>query len=257
MNCPHCGEEFVPLEGQHYCSFCGRELAQDRTDQGGPTTESSARSWTESDSLSVSTEPVERYSPWEDHDNLGFMDALIQTVKQGLLEPRKFFARMPVEGGFLNPLLFGLIVTVFGNMTGYFWSLVFPNPLLPKSGTSGPTIAAVGVLIPCLSVIGLFVGSLLTHACLFLVGGATRNFEATFRTICYASGPEVVNAVPVVGWVVAAIWKVVNTIIGLSEAHGISTVRSAAAVFLPLILCCGVSIGAIILGALGAGGTGN
>lgn len=252
MNCPHCGEEFVPIEGQRYCSFCGRDLAQETV--GDSTRDKSASARVESDSLLIEEETPARYSPWEDYENLGFMEALVRTIKQSLFEPRRFFSRMPLEGGLLNPLLFGLIVTVFGNMIGYFWSLLFPNPLLPKSGTSASTITVIGILIPCLSVIGLFLGSLLTHACLFLVGGATRSFEVTFRTVCYASGPEVLNAVPIVGWVIAAIWKVVNTVIGLSEAHEISTVRSASAVFLPLILCCGISVGAMILGIVGAGG---
>jgi len=55
----------------------------------------------------------------------------------------------------------------------------------------------------------------------------------------------VLQLIPVCGGVIAAVWGIVVNCIGLARAHETDTGRAVLAVFLPIILCCG--LGFVIL----------
>jgi hypothetical protein len=98
--------------------------------------------------------------------------------------------------------------------------------------------------------IGLLIGAAFQHLFLFLVGGAKRGFLATFRVQCYAGASLIFAVVPACGSIVGVIWSLVLAVIGLSAAHQISTGKAAAAVLLPLLLCCGcISVCFALFGA--------
>ena len=95
---------------------------------------------------------------------------------------------------------------------------------------------------------------------LLLLGGARRPYETTLRVSAYASGAtSVLGLIPLCGAFIGGIYAVVVAIIGLSRAHEISTGKAAAAVLLPIVLCCGLvllfygAIAAIVFGALVVG----
>jgi phosphotransferase system glucose/maltose/N-acetylglucosamine-specific IIC component len=55
------------------------------------------------------------------------------------------------------------------------------------------------------------------------------------------------------GGLIAAVYNVVLECIGLSRAHQTTTGKALMAIFLPLIVCCGVAIIlGIVLGGFGA-----
>jgi hypothetical protein len=86
-----------------------------------------------------------------------------------------------------------------------------------------------------------------------LVGGANRSFETTFRVLCFSVGSANLFAmIPMCGGLIAAIYQVVLECIGLSRAHQTTTGKAAMAVFLPVILCCGVILLLAMLGGFGA-----
>ena len=96
-------------------------------------------------------------------------------------------------------------------------------------------------LSPLLVIAGLFIASAILHVCLFLVGGAHRSFETTFRVVCYASGTQVLALAPFCGGIIGGIWSLALQVIGLSEAHKASRGQAALAIFLPAIICCGLA----------------
>jgi hypothetical protein len=65
------------------------------------------------------------YCPWEDQENLGFVQGIYQTIRQSLFSPKDFFGGLPRHGGLLNPLFYALIVGTVGSMVGYLWSFSF------------------------------------------------------------------------------------------------------------------------------------
>jgi len=212
----------------------------------------------------LSSDPALRDGPaWEHRETLGFVNAIVATVKTVLLEPDKTFATMKREGGIATPLLYNLIlgcICIYINigfqvMMGQAGRLVRPGF---HSGGVNPAVAAFsvgfmliawGFLVPIALVIGSFIGAGIIHLSLMLVGGIKQPFETTYRVLCYCAGSTVVfQVIPVCGGVIAAVWNIVIVCIGMAKAHEISTGKAVLGVLLPTICCCGlVLVGGVLL----------
>src|SRR5439155_6582447 len=104
------------------------------------------------------------------------------------------------------------------------------------------------ILLPVCIVIGLFIGAAVVHLCLMLVGGAKQSFETTFRVLAFSQGSTgLLQLIPICGGLIAGVWGLVVSCIGLARAHETETGRAVFAVFLPLAVCCG---GAILMAIL-------
>jgi hypothetical protein len=242
VTCPGCGRSMDREEGQKYCPFCGHDLDKPAA---GDSTE-----------FHPPQEPTinqDRYCPWEDQDNLGLMDGLLQTLKSSLFTPQEFFSKLPIEGGFVTPLLYALIVQTLGMLVSYAWAFSLDHSLLGATKLSSFWIILLGVLVPMFVFLHVIVSAFVLHISLFLVAAAKREFETTFRVVCYSSGPDLFSAVPVVGGAVALVWHTYLIVIGLREVHGITTARAFAAVVLPLVLCCGLILTGIAVIGIGWG----
>ncbi|MBI5572358.1 MAG: YIP1 family protein [Desulfomonile tiedjei] len=274
MTCPHCGRELVPTEGQKFCPFCGGALNSPGAEQKGDvspeqsagehlTAPEATRAQAEQAGAPERPRPVppereetdslefrrEEYCPWEDQEQLGFFQGIGETLQQTLLTPRSFFARLPLSGGLLNPLLYALIVTTTGTLISLVWAFTLQNPLLSVLDLSGNGAIVAGLFALVVVFLSVVLWAVLVHVSLFLTGAANQDFEATFRVVCYASGPELFNVLPVVGGWVGLAWKIAIMIIGLREVHGISLLRAGLAVALPLLVCCGLVVAT--MGAVG------
>ncbi len=242
MFCPHCGKEIS--EGQVFCQYCGLKL-------GEPA--------------QVVAEPGGREkTPWEDRETQGFFRGLFRTMKQVLFSPAEFFKKMPITGGLTDPLLYALIVGMVGLMFSYTWQMMLEGTIqgfMPAEIRasryqmfSGMGIAALAAISPFLIIIGLFIASGVLHVMLLLVKGARAGFEATFRVVSYCASPNILLVIPFCGWVIASLWIMVITIIGLKEAHETSGGKAAFAYFFPVLLCCGmiVLLFLLFMGAIAA-----
>ena len=59
------------------------------------------------------------------------------------------------------------------------------------------------------------------------------------RVVAYSMGStSLLQVIPVCGGVFAAVWAIVANIIGLAQTHEISTGKAAAAVLVPILVCC-------------------
>ena len=98
------------------------------------------------------------------------------------------------------------------------------------------------------------IGSAVLHLCLTLVGGAKRDFETTFRVLCFSAGSAYpLMIVPICGGLISGIWCLVCECIGLAKAHDTTTGKALLAVLLPVIVCCGGGfVCAMMFGVLGA-----
>ena len=150
------------------------------------------------------------------------------------------------EGGLGGPLLYGLIGVTLGAMFGIvaqgafsgFGVPGFPSEAREAVG-SAVGIVALMIIAPVFALVGLFIGSAICHVLLLLIGGARFPYETTFRVICYSSGStSLVNIVPVCGGLIAAVWSIVVSIIGVAQAHEISTGKATLAVLGPMVVCC-------------------
>ncbi len=235
MKCPHCGKDFEPVYDQKFCPLCGAGLDLTTSQSSEPGSETS-----DDQSPLKSIDTRIEYCPWEDQEHLGFWQALTGTIKESMFSASRFFEEIPLNAGFMLPLLFAVLVETTGSMAAYAWSMAVGGNML--SELAGRNAALFALLIPLLVFMGLFLWGILLHVSLFLVGGAKEDFEATFRVVCYTTGPELLAVIPVIGGIASVVWKVYITVVGIRAVHGISTGRAVAALVLPGILCCGVGV---------------
>ena len=78
-------------------------------------------------------------------------------------------------------------------------------------------------------------------------GGARRDFEVTFRVVCYAAGANVFSVIPICGGLMAWLWNAVLNVIGIREAHEISSGKAFLAYCLPAFVCCGFVVFVVML----------
>jgi hypothetical protein len=233
MFCPHCGKEIA--EGQIFCQHCGARLAEPAPVAGG-----------------------REKTPWEDREARGFFSGLFTTVKDTLFRPSEFFRKMPVTGGLTDPLLYALIIGMAGLMFSYFWQILLQgamqDAMLPgmKAVAGQHMLRGIGMAVlaffsPFLVILGLFILSGVLHLFLMMVKGARYGFEATFRVAAYGSSANLFLVIPFCGGLLAGVWAIVLTIIGLREAHETTGGKAAVAVFFPVVVCCGLTLVAIAL----------
>jgi len=191
--------------------------------------------------------------PWEHRSEKGFVSAMVETVRDVLLEPARTFAAMPPAGGLGAPLFFFVLTGTLGGLAGIFYQSML-HAISPATGTpeqqalatmmsSTMVIGGAIMFLPLMLAAAAFISAGILHLALILVGGAKKPFEATFRVICYAGGATaVLQLLPVCGAIVASIWNLVLVVIGISQVHGISRGRASIAVLLPSLVCCGLLI---------------
>ena len=234
MFCPHCGKEIA--EEQAFCQYCGARLAAENAQ-------------------TAATEPAPAgggrgKTPWEDRETGGFFGGLFRTLTESLFHPSEFFKKMSVTGGLTDPLLYALIIGMFGLMFSYFWQIILKSAvqdMLPGMQVAagqhllqGIGLAILAFLSPFLLILGLFISSGLLHLCLMMVKGEKNGFEATFRVVAYGYSANIFLVIPFCGGLLYVVWAVVLYIIGLKEAHETTGGKAAFAVFLPAIICCGL-----------------
>jgi len=200
--------------------------------------------------------------PWDRRKDLGFFPALFKTIGGVLFKPTETFQQMHRSGGLGNPLLYLMIMAVFMGLIagikgmmlgsiyqGYFQQLAewiaeqtgepFPVPI-EQFAAPGPAMVVIGILRNVVvALVFSFVGAGITHLALLIFKGANEDFEASYRTYCYASGAtSACLIIPVVGPLISLIWLIVALIIGLREAHETTSGKATGAVLSPIVLSC-------------------
>ncbi|MFH0800697.1 MAG: YIP1 family protein [Pseudomonadota bacterium] len=206
---------------------------------------------------------------WDRAAKGGWASAFFDSVKLSIVDPVAFFSEVGEGRGMARPWIFAVVIffVVFSVAAAYqagFQALAvslnlaadIEKAMIPIAALSLPlTIFAIVLLaviiVPMFATFVVFLQSGIYHLCLMILGSARRDFSATFRTVCYTSGPQLFQIVPLLGSVVGPIWQLVLAIIGLKVVHKTTYGRSALAIFLPTILCCGALLLVI---AVAAGG---
>lgn len=214
--------------------------------------------------------------PWEMRPQVGFADALVDTIKLFVTSPAEAWSRTREKGDLGQPLLFAVVVGWIGVAFNSVWNLIFGNmwlrflPMLPPQVRDQMAYRGFGrgiastlfalVLAPLFVIIGLFIWAGILHLCFMIVGalsGSTAGFEGTFRVVGYSSVSQLAQVIPIVGGLVALVWNLVLVVSGAQRIHRTTQGKAIAGVLIPLVLCCGcvvlaiVFAGAAILAALG------
>ena len=180
-----------------------------------------------------------------DFDYRDPVQSFVRTVTAVLTQPALFFAGIRRRGDFVNPLVFAVICFLISALLGGIISI----PLSLIGGAQNGASGAAGALIG--GIVGLFVSLILTvilapifmliwagilHLLVtLLIKPTNAGFEATFRSVAYASMPGLISWIPLVGWLVGVVWSTVLSIFGIREVHSTTTGRAALVVLIPLV----------------------
>lgn len=202
-------------------------------------------------------EPL-RLPPWEQRERYGLLNGLYLTSREVLFGPGRFFHRMPTRLGLVQPLLFGVAVTVVASFFDFLWSLAggSAQQLFHLQDLGGLLRAPVAfgilwVLSPLVALVQIVVRAALFHLCLMVVGGARMGFEATFRVVAYSRAAVVIALLPFCGGIIGFVWEIAATVVGLARIHEVEEWRPLLAVILPvalLLMSCGGLL-ALLVGA--------
>jgi hypothetical protein len=191
---------------------------------------------------------------WERRQQLGLFKALTQTWKEILFNPNVAFARMKTSGGFTAPFLFNLAMVIIWAFFTVIYRLLLSGMFVAAGsmrndsssmmgiGSGASVLVVIGVIvvgIPMMLAFN-FLNAGITHLCLALFKGTSKNYEATYRVMCYSYSAWIFALVPCAGGIVAGIWALVSSIIGLSKVHKTENWRAAVGVLLPLFVCAGL-----------------
>lgn len=180
----------------------------------------------------------------------------IDTAKAVLLDPTTTFTTMRREGGLQVPLTYYLIGAVIGALGSLLGSLITPSWGYGGGPMGGGVFLLVWVLVCYL--IGVFLASGIYHIVLGLFGGQNFPFETTFRVVAYSVGSTAPFAlIPGCGGIIGGIWGLICTIIGLAQAQETTTGKAAAAVLVPIVVCCGLGVIVGVMFGVAAGVAGG
>ncbi|MBI2898255.1 MAG: YIP1 family protein [Deltaproteobacteria bacterium] len=183
--------------------------------------------------------------PWERRREIGFGKALVGTIKLAMLRPSELFRAQPSDLGYGSPLFFAVVTQAIGQLFAAVWQTILALVMIGMTGGGSEELfaqvlpqAAILVFSPLLTVLGVFIWSGIVHLCLTIFGGARGSFDTTLRVVAYGTATAVWGVIPLVGAFIGSIWSIVIEIIGLTEAHRTTGGRAAAAVLVPIALCC-------------------
>jgi hypothetical protein len=246
ITCPQCGFEQPETDK---CIQCGTIISKYLQHQ------EMARLY-EGEIGEISSE--EKYAPFESKE--GFIGAFLKTTQEALFSPTRFFKKVATGEGYWTALIYGMITGIIGRFADFFWAWLIVVPFLPPAIRNFLTISytfAVTIIIfsmPLWVAFSIFLWSGVTHFCLMIVRGSKKGFEGTFRAISYSYSARLFHIVPFIGSTIGFVYRIVLAIIGVREAHGITTGRALIAILLPLILVVGIFIAiflALFIGSMG------
>src|SRR3712207_57368 len=176
-----------------------------------------------------------------DYDLSDPLNSFVDVLRRVVSQPASFFAGLPREGNFLNPLVFALIcIEISAILVGLLTFIDVPGGVTWLFGARGDQgfLAFLGglVLAPIAGTVGVFLTALLTHLLVILVVGRGHSgFGATFRIVAYSSVTSLVGWIPFIGWI-ASLYRLYLATVGIREMHATTTGRALLVVLLPAIL---------------------
>lgn len=242
--CPHCNQDYygtgprghlIPAEFD--CVRCHQHITMDQMVL--LPTEGVHEEQTRTDSM-----------PWLERRQIGRIKAWYQTILRVLFEPTRLARSIPADSSAAQAWWFAILTNaLFASLAAVPFMAIFLFAAVATTGTRGPGPAAV-LFLPMAMFAGLMafaialpVWAAAAHALLRCTGPTQSGLSVTLRSLCYASGANIIGAVPClgvylsfIGWV----WVAISATFMLRSSQRVSGLRAAIAVFaLPVILTVG------------------
>lgn len=156
------------------------------------------------------------------------INTVIQDAIQIVTKPVDFYRRMPHTGGYVEPIIFLVVMAIVAGLILTFFSLF---------GTNMVGSMAIGLWIVIMFPISALVGSFVGGAIMFVIWklmGSDKPFETAYRCVAYAGAiypiTAVLGLIPYVGSIVGIAWGMYLMATASTEVHGLDA-RKAYIVF--------------------------
>ena len=132
------------------------------------------------------------------------INAVIETARQVVTQPRTFFESMPRGGGYMQPVIF---VASMGLAAGVIASIL---SLFTAGHVAGVSIGLASVILfPLMAVIGCFIAAAIFYV-IWKLMGSSEGYETAYRCIAFSSVAMPVSValsiVPYLGTLVVTAW---------------------------------------------------
>lgn len=147
------------------------------------------------------------------------INTVIEDALQIIKKPVGFYQRMPHSGGYVEPMIFLVVMAAIAGLIVTIYSLF-------GGGLAGIMVfgSAAIIAFPIAALISSFIGA----AVMFIIWklmGSDKNFETAYRSVAYASAIYPISAVlgliPYVGAVIGIAWGMYLMVVASVEVHGI------------------------------------
>jgi hypothetical protein len=153
---------------------------------------------------------------------------ILEKARTVLTTPVDFYRQMPKSGGFVEPIIFMVVMAAVGAII----LITFGFLGLGALSALGVGIASL-IFMPIMAVIGSFIGA----GGMFVIWklmGTQKSFEVAYRCVAYASAiyPVValIGLVPYIGSIVGVAWGMYLMFIATKEVHQLNE-KTASMVF--------------------------
>lgn len=191
-------------------------------------------------------------TPWEQRATLGFFPAFFKTLRLSLFRPSDFFGKMRVDNtkGALSFYWINFAALFF---PGIIWNILFTpltlknlSPIQISSAGIRVMVTIAGILITwaIMAPAVLYIHAAIVHLGTLLFNCSKNGFNATLRSVAYASSTNWFSMIPICGFFIAYIWNLVLIIIGICKTQRTSVGRAVGAVVVPIFIlaCCLTSV---------------
>lgn len=159
----------------------------------------------------------------------------IDTWKEVMQKPSDFYRKMPITGGYIEPIVFASVSATMGAFIHFLFA-----PGTDEVKKSIFAVPMIAIIIPFAGILALFVDATILYIIYKMVGG-NGTYEGTAKIVLYSSAASSLIWIPLVGWVFG-IYQVYLYIVGGKFVHGITMERSLAAVFLFILLLLALGV---------------
>ena len=234
--CPHCGQDYYGTGDRGHltpsefdCVRCGRHVQMD--EMVLRPTEGVMEEQTRVDEM-----------PWLDRGKSGRFKAWFRTVTRSMIAPGRLMRTVPEGASGWSALIFAVVTMLVVSMINAAPILLIaliPMSISGARGSASPgRMALSGVFalgIPtAIALIGglilMFLWTGATHLILRLIARPAAGLGRTFQAICYASGANIISAIPCLGVYFGWIWWVVSAVLMVKEGQKVSGARASLAV---------------------------
>ena len=218
VQCPNCSASTVRMNILKYCEICGYSFRNEAT--------------------SIKRDMNNNAIQWEVITELGFVKALLKTLSQCLFQSSYFFNKINKQSSTLSAWLFAVVISSIALVFELLWqqsSFSFFSSLFNINNYRSVDLATL-VFYPVALSLNIYILTCYVHILLVLSHGKKQKFAATFIAVCYAQSAAIFNVMPYIGSLISFVWLLLLLIIGISQVHKLSRLRTGITLFFPVLI---------------------